>query len=72
MHFNLSTSLTDIRDFIGHNSEFKLLDSIIRDRSEFKKSFERGLSVSEYSKDSKAAIEIQKLIKEIQNGKDKN
>ena len=56
----------DIRDFISHNSEFKLLDSIIRDRSEFKKSFELGLSVSEYSKDSKAAIEIKALIKEIQ------
>ena len=65
LHFNLSTSLIDIREFINNNSEFKLLDSIIRDRSEFKKSFERGLSVNEYSKDSKASIEIKALIEEI-------
>ena len=65
IHTSASTSLNQIREFIENNNEFKLLDSIIRDRVEYKKAFESGLSVNEYSKTGKAASEINKLIKEV-------
>ena len=65
VHFNLSTSLNSIKDFINENPEFELLNSVIRDRVEFKKSFEHGKSVNEFSQNSKATFEINSLLKEI-------
>lgn len=69
VHFNLSRAITEIRDLISQNPEFKILNTIVRERSEFKKAFEVGLSVNEYAIKSKAANEISELISEIINGK---
>ena len=65
IHTSASSSLNQIREFINNNNEFQLLESIIRDRVEYKKAFENGLSVNEYSKTGKAANEINELIKEV-------
>ena len=69
VHFNLSKSIDEIRNFIKENEEFRTLNTVIRDRVEFKKAFEVGLSVNEYASSSKAANEINELISEVMNGK---
>ncbi len=65
VHVKTNTALHEINNFINENSEFSLMSSILRDRVEFKKSFELGKSVNEYSKSGKAATEINHLIQEI-------
>jgi chromosome partitioning protein len=69
IHASARISVEKLKDFIGQNHEFKLLNSVLRDRVEFKKAFENGVSVNEFNPKSKAATEITDLIKEIQNGK---
>lgn len=61
------SSLNEIFDFINNNNEFSQLKTIIRDRSDFKKSFDAGKSVVEFN--GKASEEILALIKEITNAK---
>lgn len=56
-------SLNEILDFIDSNSEFAKLESILRDRADYKKAFDSGKSVVEF--DSKASLEMTALIKEI-------
>ncbi len=68
IHANAKSSLEKLKGFVSENPEFKLLNSVLRDRIEFKKAFEAGLSVNELNPNSKAASEINKLIKEIING----
>ena len=61
-----SSSLNEIFDFVDNNPEFERLNSILRDRIDYKRSFDAGKSVVEFN--SKAAEEIKDLIKEILNG----
>lgn len=75
VHVKTNTALHEINNFINENSEFSLMSSILRDRVEFKKAFEVGKSVNEYSKSGKAATEINNLINEIKdkiNGKNQS
>jgi chromosome partitioning protein len=65
VHPFASASLEEIFDFARENDEFDIFDTIIRDRGDFKKSIEAGMSVDEFSKESKASEEINKLIGEI-------
>lgn len=65
VHVKTNTALNEINNFINENSEFSLMSNILRDRVEFKKAFELGKSVNEYSKNGKAANEINSLINEI-------
>ena len=68
---------SDIKDFISDIKNFKLLNSVIRFRSDYKHSIGYGYSVKELDNKSKATIELNKLIKEIEkkagfkNGKKK-
>lgn len=59
-------SLQDVYDFIERNNDFKLFNTILRDRSDYKKAFSEGVSVVEYG--GKAKEEFNSLIKEIING----
>ena len=67
----------DIVDFINDIKNFKLLDTVIRFRSDYKHSIGYGFSVKELDKKSKASSEITNFIKEIEkkaglkNGKKK-
>lgn len=58
--------LDKLKDFIQKSEHFELLDTVLRSRIDYDKSAGRGKSVLEYDKDSKAAIEIKSLSKEIQ------
>ena len=68
---------SDIKSFITEIKNFKLLDSVIRFRSDYKHSIGYGYSVKELDKKSKATLELNNLIKEIEkkaslkNGKKK-
>jgi chromosome partitioning protein len=66
VHPSASTSLDELYSFINNNHEFVRLDTIIRDRVEYKRAFDSGMSVIEHG--GKAAIEINNLISEITNG----
>lgn len=56
----------DIIDFINDIKNFKLLDTVLRFRSDYKHSIGYGFSVKELDKNSKASEEINSLIKEIE------
>lgn len=68
---------SDIVDFINDIENFKLLDTVIRFRSDYKHSIGYGFSVKELDKKSKASQEISLFIEEIEkkaglkNGKKK-
>jgi len=57
---------TDIVDFINDIKNFKLLDTVLRFRSDYKHSIGYGFSVKELDKKSKSSEEITLLIKEIE------
>ncbi|MEV9527044.1 ParA family protein [Aliarcobacter butzleri] len=57
--------LEDLKKFINTSDNFKLLESVIRRRTDFKESISFGKSVIEYKKDSKAASEIEALANEV-------
>ena len=60
-------SIKELKEYIKNNSEyFKLLDSILRRRADFSKSFEVGKSVVEIDKNSKASKELKDLINNIE------
>ena len=60
-------SIIEMKQYINkHNEYFNLLDSVIRQRSDFAKSFEVGKSVIEINKNSKATEELNKLINNIE------
>ena len=59
-------SVLELKNYIKDNSQyFDLLDSILRRRVDFAKSFELGKSVVEISKNSKASQELEDLISNI-------
>lgn len=60
------SSLKEIHEFIKSNPEFGKLNTILRDRADYKKAFDVGKSVIEFK--TKAYEEMQNLIKEITNG----
>ena len=68
---------SDIVEFINEIKHFKLFNTVIRFRSDYKHSIGYGFSVKELDKKSKASEEITTLIKEIEkkaglkNGKKK-
>lgn len=66
IHTRAGASLEEIYAFIDKNDEFALFSAILRDRADYKKAFDAGKSVVETS--SKAAIEINELLKELENG----
>jgi chromosome partitioning protein len=57
---------SDITDFINDIKNFKLLDTVLRFRSDYKHSIGYGFSVKELDKNSKSSEEISTLIKEIE------
>lgn len=57
---------TDIIDFINDIKYFKLCDTVIRFRSDYKHSIGYGFSVRELDKKSRASEEVTTLIKEIE------
>ena len=60
-------SISEMKQYIENNNEyFNLLDSIIRRRSDFAKSFEIGKSVVEMNVNSKAAQELNSLMYNIE------
>ncbi len=63
VHPNASTSLQDTYDFINKHKEFNKLDTIIRDRPEYKRAYESGISVIEQG--GKATTEMNNLVLEI-------
>ena len=58
-----NSSLNEIFDFINANPEFTKLNSILRDRADYKKAFDSGKSVIEQN--GKAKEEMQTLINEV-------
>ena len=64
VHPRATASLDELSTFIGDNKEFTKYNTIIRDRSEYKRAFAAGKSVVELN--GKGAAEITQLIKEIQ------
>ncbi len=60
--------ISELQEYISKNTKFfKLLDTVIHTRADFKHSYGDGLTVEELDKDSKATNEIKQLIKEIEN-----
>jgi len=55
----------ELEDFIGGKKNFSILESVLRQRSTYKKATGQGLGVVEYDKKSAAAKEIKELTKEI-------
>jgi chromosome partitioning protein len=65
-----NSSLNEIHSFIDSNPEFNKLNSILRDRTDYKRAFDSGKSVIEFNFNDKAVKEMNDLIKEvISNGK---
>ena len=60
-----NASLNGIFDFVRNNNEFSKFNSILRDRADYKKSFDIGKSVIEYN--NKAMQEMNELLNEIRN-----
>ena len=60
-------SIEELKKYIKDNTEyFNLLDTVLRRRADFAKSFEKGKNVIEIDKKSKASKELKKLIKNIE------
>ena len=58
---------SDIIDFINEVPNFNLMNTVIRFRSDYKHSIGYGFSVKELDKKSKSTLELNKLMKEIEN-----
>ena len=58
-----NTSLNEIYSFVDNNPEFKRLNSILRDRTDYKRAFDSGKSVVEFN--NKATQEMTNLIDEV-------
>jgi len=60
-------SIEELKKYIKDNTEyFNLLDTVLRRRADFAKSFEVGKSVIEINKKNKASKELNNLIKDIE------
>ena len=60
--------VNELQEYIKSNEKyFNLLDSILHTRVDFKNAYGEGLTVEELNKESKAAQEINELVKEIDN-----
>lgn len=61
-------AIASVREYINKNSEyFKLLDSTLYTRADYKHAYSKGLSVKEYNKKGEASREIKLLAKEIKS-----
>ena len=59
--------INELRDFLSKNKEyFELLNTTIRYRNDYAKSFEEGKSVIELDNNSKSSMEIMELINNIE------
>lgn len=65
IHTRANLSLNEIFNFVKDNNEFTKFNAILRDRADYKKSFDSGKSVIEYN--NKAVQEMNELINEIKN-----
>ncbi len=63
IHTRANASLNEIFNFVKDNNEFTKFNAILRDRADYKKSFDSGKSVIEYN--NKAVQEMNELINEI-------
>lgn len=63
IHQWANASLNEIYDFISNNEEFSKFATILRDRADYKKSFDSGKSVIEYN--NRAVDEMNSLLNEI-------
>lgn len=63
IHTRANSSLNEIFNFVKDNNEFTKFNAILRDRADYKKSFDSGKSVIEYN--NKAVQEMNELINEI-------
>lgn len=63
IHTRANSSLNEIFDFVKDNNEFSKFNAILRDRADYKKSFDAGKSVIEYN--NRAVEEMNELINEI-------
>jgi len=61
------SKLDGLKNFITKSPYFELLDTVLRNRTDYDKSAGEGKNVIEYKTDSKASKEIEKLTKEIEN-----
>lgn len=59
------SKLNEVRSFIQKSSNFSLLNTILRTRTDLDKSAGEGKNVIEYDKKSKATKEMESLVKEI-------
>ena len=60
-------AIKELKSYIKNNKEyFNLFDTVLRRRTDFSKSFEKGKSVIEMNKKSKASKELKGLIKDIE------
>jgi chromosome partitioning protein len=60
-------SLTQLKEFITKNNTYiDLYKTVIYSRADFKKAYGEGLGVVEMDANSKAALELMNLVKEIQ------
>jgi len=67
IHPNTKKGIEEIRGFIQEKGRFfRMLDAVLRRRSEFARSFEEGRSVVEINPLSKASKELMALIEEIE------
>lgn len=65
IHPRASKSIEEVREFVKDSKEFEIFDTIIRDRSDFKRFFKAGKGITETKALTSAAEEIQNLTKEI-------
>lgn len=59
------SQLDSLKQFITKSPHFDILDTVLRNRTDYDKSSSAGKNVMEYDKESKAANEIKNLTKEI-------
>jgi len=61
------STINDVRDYIATNPLFNLLNTVVHWRSDFKKAYAAGVSVTELNRKSKATEEIDLLVNEIKS-----
>lgn len=65
IHPNANNCMSNFVAFVDKTPEFQLCKSVLRDRADYRRAFDKGLSVVELS--CKAANEINNLVQEIIN-----
>lgn len=67
IHTRATNSINELKKFIDENEEFSgIMNTVLRDRVDYKRAYDKGQSVAEYN--GKAKQEILELINEVKNG----